>query len=153
MNEGEGGTNNPRGVRVSAASRSMGVGAFSFTIEKPLSVPGRCSAGAVECATNEDEDEERPHHHRAPSERSRRHAGCATKRRHHLATSLLSSPLSPVISCSRFRCTSSSYSAERYAPRTEPLWKLARSPARGIDVRARRTSCSDQTRVDRVSDD
>lgn len=47
-------------------SRLADVGAFSYIIEKPLTVPGRCSAGAVECAANEDEE---PHHHRARNDR------------------------------------------------------------------------------------
>lgn len=151
MNEGEGGTNNPRGVRVSAAAFD---GCWSFFVHHRKTTKRAGSMQRRRCGMRDQRRRRRGTTPPSPctSERSRRRAGCATKRRHHLATFLLSSPLS-VPSCSRFRCTSSSCSAERYAPRTEPLWKLARSPARGIDVRARRTSCSDQTRVDRVSDD
>lgn len=56
----------------------------------------------------------------------------------------------PVLSCPRFRCTSSPCSAERYAPRTESLWNVHQP--RRVDRRARPTSCSYQPRVDQVSD-
>lgn len=139
MNEGERERERGKDKQSSRVSAIAFGGAFSYTIEKALTVrvdaaPALWNARPTKTKTRKDPTISV---HR-PNDRDEEE---------DTSPPLLSSPLSPVPSCSRFRCTSSSCSRRTLRAAHEVAVE-----ARAFISWRNRTSCSDQTRVDRVSD-